>query len=46
MEKGKTRLGNSYWNNTGYYQDIYDRLYDNHRYLDNIQISMIGYMTI
>ena len=29
MEKGKTRLGNSYWDNTGYYQDIYDRLYDN-----------------
>ena len=29
MEKGKTRLGNSYWGNTGYYQDIYDRLYDN-----------------
>lgn len=29
MEKGKTKLGESYWNEKGYYQDIYDRLHSN-----------------
>lgn len=29
MERGHTKLGNSYWNETGYYQDDYDLLWNN-----------------